>query len=114
MRYLPLKTAMAALCAGLAGTVMTAPSAEAGLLLTPQGLFLTEPESRNVIRDATGQARFGGPASGYRRFGREGYFPEPYDPALPRQGRSSYGGDGFSFEVPSQQEGARKLLDFSE
>ena len=98
------KTWLAALALALA-----APAAQAGILINPQGIFLTEPEIPGFVRDDSGQALFGSPARGFRRFGRSGFFPEPADPGLPRKGRNSFGADGFEF-TPRKQTPARPLL----
>ncbi|MEL6475734.1 MAG: hypothetical protein AAFR17_00280 [Pseudomonadota bacterium] len=93
--------------AALAITLAT-PAAQAGLLITPQGLFLTEPEIPSFVRDETGQAQFGSPATGFRRFGRSGFFPTPVDPTLPRQGRNAFGGERFYF-TPAEKAPATPL-----
>ena len=86
--------------------------AQAGLLINPTGIFLTEPEISPVIVDeATGQARFGSPAGGFRRTGRSGFFPTPVDPGLPRQGRNAFGAEGFKAEPQLHGRVEKKLSD---
>lgn len=87
-----------AVAAMLATASLTALPAQAGILINPKGIFLTEPEVPAFVVDETGQARFGGPATGFRRFGRSGFFPLPFDPGLYRSGENAYGPDGFAFE----------------
>lgn len=87
--------------------------ADAGILVNPKGIFLTEPENPAFVVDENGQARFGGPATGFRRFGRDGFFPTPVDPGLPRQGRNSFGPDGFEFEQQLHGKVEKKLSDIN-
>ncbi|MBY8975828.1 hypothetical protein KHP62_08425 [Rhodobacteraceae bacterium NNCM2] len=82
----------------LISAVSLAVPARAGIVINPQGIFLTEPEVPAFVVDESGQAYFGGPATGYRQFGRSGYSPIPYDPGLYRYGKGAYDGAGFAFE----------------
>ncbi|MEM7239862.1 MAG: hypothetical protein AAF501_18810 [Pseudomonadota bacterium] len=88
-------TAILATVIAVSGLI-AGPSA-AGILINPKGIFLTEPEVPAFVVGEDGQARFGGPATGFRRFGRSGFFPLPQDPGLFRSGQASYGPDGFEF-----------------
>ncbi len=74
-----------------------APGAKAGLLINPNGIFLTAPEVPAFVRTADGHAYFGGPATGFRQFGESGFSPVPYDPGLYRNGINAYGPTGFEF-----------------
>lgn len=109
------KTLVAALALGAAAShAILATSAHAGLLIKPSGVFLTEPEIPAFIRDEDGQARFGGPATGYRLFGREGYSPVPADPGQPFNGRLGYGRDGRKAEPALHGRIVRKLFGFGD
>ncbi|MEM7505219.1 MAG: hypothetical protein AAF415_00625 [Pseudomonadota bacterium] len=101
------RTALTAALIGI-GSAVAAP-AQAGLLINPQGIFLTSPEQPSFVRDANGQARFGSPAGGFRRFGRSGFFPTPNDPGLPQNGRNAFGAEGRAFEAQPHGEIERKL-----
>ena len=57
--------------------------AKAGIVVTSQGVEITPPAAHQATRL--------GPASGFRRFGRAGFFATPVDPGLPFHGRFSYG-----------------------
>ena len=57
--------------------------AKAGVLITRNGIEITPPAAHQATRL--------GPASGFRRFGRAGFFATPSDPGLPFNGRFSYG-----------------------
>lgn len=105
---MPAKTLILAAALALAGSL---PS-QAGILINPQGIFLTEPEVQAFVRDETGQVRFGSPAGGFRRTGRSGFFPTPVDPGLPRNGRNAFGGAGYEAE-PAAPHGPveRTILD---
>lgn len=79
-------------------STLSASAANAGLLINPQGIFVTEPEVPAFIRTDDGHAYFGGPATGFRQFGESGFSPIPYDPGLYRDGINAYGPAGFEFQ----------------
>lgn len=81
----PLRTI--GLIAALSAPAIMATPASAGLLINPQGIFLTEPEV-SPYQAGAGQRSFGSPATGFRRFGRNGFFPTPVDPTVPASGQS--------------------------
>ncbi|MEM8791094.1 MAG: hypothetical protein AAGE80_05725 [Pseudomonadota bacterium] len=85
--------------------------ASAGILINPKGIFLTEPEVPSFVTTEEGQAFFGGPGVGFRRPGRTGFFPQPFDPGLPRNGRNAFGPDGFKFEQQPHGKIEKKLSD---
>lgn len=79
----------------VAAGLLAATEADAGLLVNHAGIFWTAPEpSRAMFGTVDGQPRAAGPASGFRRFGREGYFLLPRDPGQPFHGRAAYGAAG--------------------
>lgn len=102
------RTVLAAALVSMAG--LSAAPAQAGLLINPQGIFITSPEQPSFVRDANGQARFGSPAGGFRRFGRSGFFPTPSDRGLPQNGRNAFGAEGRSFETPPHGKIERKIV----
>ncbi len=77
------------------GLAPVAVPAQAGITINAEGIFLTEPNA--TISQAVkidGVTRFGGPGTGFRRFGRDGFFPLPRDETLPLKGRNSFGAAG--------------------
>lgn len=64
--------------------------AQAGIVVTSQGVVLTPPDPS--------LAPVLGPARGFRRFGRAGYFAAPRDPGLPFHGRNAFGPAGRALD----------------
>lgn len=96
MRKAPLLTGAALI---LSAALVAPVPAQAGVLINRDGVFLTDPDpSLLPAVNAEGGTRFGGPATGFRRFGRDGYFALPRDPGLPFHGRTAFGGAGRAFD----------------
>lgn len=82
------KMTAAALTIAAAG--MAAAPAQAGILINEEGIFLTDPDP-SLATGIVGTPFWGGPGTGFRRFGRDGFFALPRDPGLPFNGRTAYG-----------------------
>ncbi|MEM9046597.1 MAG: hypothetical protein AAGC81_18090 [Pseudomonadota bacterium] len=102
---------MRALTIAIAAGIALATPASAGILINPKGIFLTEPEVPDFVVTENGQTFFGGPGVGFRRPGRSGFFPQPFDPGLFRSGKNAYGPDGFKFEPQPHGKVEKKLSD---
>jgi hypothetical protein len=88
-----VKMTTAAVLFALSGIVAAAP-VQAGILITPEGISITGPDP-SLSTGAVGKTRWGSPARGFRRFGRDGqFFAHPRDPGLPFHGRTAYGAAG--------------------
>ncbi len=108
------KMTAAALTFAAAG-LASAPT-QAGILINSDGIFLTDPDP-SLSRGIVGTPYWGGPASGFRRFGRDGYFALPRDPGLPFHGRTAYGAAGRKLDdkIRAEQRAAGErtsLFDF--
>lgn len=104
------RTAIVATISLGAAMAITTP-ASAGILINPQGIFLTEPEVSPFVANANGR-QFGSPAGGFRRFGRSGFFPTPVDPTVPRAGQSPHYSDGKPVERQPHGKVESTLFDF--
>lgn len=88
-----IKMSTAAVLFVLSGIAAAVP-AKAGLLITSEGISITGPDP-SLSTGAVGATRWGSPARGFRRFGRDGqFFAHPRDPGLPFHGRNAFGPAG--------------------
>ena len=74
--------------------------AQSGVQITRDGIEITPPEAHQETRV--------GPATGFRRFGRAGFFATPSDPGLPFHGRFAFGAaSSAAWEAARKESGPR-------
>ncbi|MEO1492685.1 MAG: hypothetical protein AAFV19_11085 [Pseudomonadota bacterium] len=81
---------MTAAAMTLVAAGMASAPAQAGILINADGIFLTDPDP-SLATGIVGTPYWGGPGTGFRRFGRDGFFALPRDTGLPFHGRTAYG-----------------------